>query len=62
MQRLSDGQGRTIGYIAEGTGSDGERRVLDANGRTVGYINRHGTYDINRRRICDLQQPGMLLR
>jgi hypothetical protein len=63
MQRITNGQGRTIGYIGTGsTGSDGEQRVMDANQRTVGYINDHGTYDLNRCRISTSQQPGLLLR
>lgn len=53
--------GQTVGYLAEGRGSDNEQRVLDAGHRTVGYINDHGTFDLNRRRVADYPDPGLLL-
>lgn len=62
MQRITDGNGRTIAYLAEGRGSDNERRVLDASHRTVGYVNDHGTWDLGRRRLSYQQVPGLLLR
>ena len=60
-QRLTR-YGTTIGYLAEGTGSDGEQRVLDANRRTVGYLSKHGTFDVNRRRLADFPDAGLLLQ
>lgn len=59
-QRLT-AYGETIGYIEDGVGSDGERRILDENYRTVGYINNHGTFDTSRRRIADYPDAGLLL-
>jgi hypothetical protein len=53
--------GQTIGYIAEGVGSDGQRRVLDKNHRTVGWISDRGTWDLNHRRLADFPDPGLLL-
>jgi len=61
MERLTR-YGTTIGFVCEGVGSDGERRVLDAAGRTIGYLNRFGTFDLNRRRLADHPDAGLLIQ
>ena len=53
--------GETLGFIADGTGSDGEKRILDENRQTIGYTNQHGTFDANRRRVSDAPDAGFLL-
>lgn len=62
MDRLTDAQGRTIGYLAEGRSGDGLQRVLDANHRTVGYVGHKGTYDVHYRRLSPSYLPGLLLK
>jgi len=51
----------TIGYVADPIGSDSEQRVLDANRRTIGFINRRGTFDLQRRKLADIPDAGLLL-
>jgi hypothetical protein len=61
MQRLTDNNGLTIGYLDESRGSDDRQRVLDANYRTVGYIDKHGTHDAQYRHLSNQAIPGLLL-
>jgi len=59
-QRLTR-HGSTIGYLADGVGSDGRRRVLDRNHRLVGWISDRGTWDQHQRKLADWPDAGLLL-
>lgn len=53
--------GETIGFYADGEGSDGERRILDANRQTIGYVNEHGTFDMSRKQVSSHPDAGLLI-
>lgn len=61
MTRLTDSQGRTIGYIEDNRMSGDRTRVLDAYYRTVGWFTPRGTFDAHERHLSTARLPGLLL-
>jgi len=62
-QRITDGNGRTLGYISDGSESGGKMRATNANGRPVGYYDTHTdkTYDANNRFVGTGNQLASLI-